>query len=421
MEHDELELTEFDFDRDMDAVLAMWKEVGWNNGEDRQESYIREFFQANDGRSLVALLNGRAESVAHRTLGSIRYGDDRELSAGAVTAVTTSRIGRRLRAASRLTAWSVAELGEDGCAVALIGMFEQGFYDRFGFGVGPYELLVWAYPGSLQVPRPYRTPERFDFDDHSEELYAAVVSRHRTHGGVLMGGERATKTLVMMDQESSIYGYRTDGVISHWVAVEHKGEHGPDRVVAWAYQTPEQCLDLLRLVQEWSDQTDLIRFVEPAWLQMQDLIHEPGHNYRRTKGSTSHVRTEADAWWQIRILDLPTCIGAMVPAAEPFEVVVDLNDPVAEHLVDAGFGGSWQPVGGTWRLSFGGTNSAERIGDDVAADLTTTVNALSRWWLGVLPASVLGVIGQMEADSSTLARLDQMTVHLPRPQPGWDF
>jgi predicted acetyltransferase len=425
MENSELELVGFDYERDMDPVLRIWNETGWYEGEDRQKEQIKDFFKANDGRSLVARLNGQAESVVHCTLGSMRYGNPpqcSELSIGAITAVTTSRVARKLRAASRLTARAIAEMGDDGAAIALLGMFEQGFYDRFGFGVGPYEIKVWAYPGSLRVPVEYRTPERFDFDHHSDELHEAVLKRHRTHGGVVIGGERSTSTAVNLDHEVSIYGYRTDGVASHWMAVEHNGENGPDRVVAWAYQSPEQCLELLRLIQEWGDQVDLIRFIEPPWMQAQDFDAEPGHNYRRTKGGTAHVRTEADAWWQIRIVDLQACIGAMGPVAEPFELVVEIDDPVERHLTDSGFSGSWEPLSGRWRFSFGQSHSVEQLDDHTPqADLRTTINALSRWWLGVLPASALGVIGQMDGGSATLDRLDQLTVHLPRPHPGWDF
>ncbi len=425
MENDELELAPFDFERDMESVLRIWSETGWHDGEETKATQIRGFFCANDGRSLVARLNGEAESAVHCTLGSMRYGnepDHRELSLGAITAVTTSRVARRLRAASLLTSRAVADMGDEGVAVALLGMFEQGFYDRFGFGVGPYEHKVWVYPGSLQIPADYRTPERFDLDHHGEELHEAVINRHRTHGGVVIGGERSTVAAVNIDHEVSIYGYRTDGVISHWMAVEHNDENGPDRLVAWAYQSPQQCLELLRLIQEWGDQVDLIRFIEPVWMQAQDFDTEPGHNYRRTKGSTFHVRTEADAWWQIRIVDLETCIAAMAPVTEPFDVVVRLEDPVEGHLAQSGFTGSWLPLSGLWKFSFGATHTAERLTHTATdVDLRTSINALSRWWLGVLPASALGIIGQMDADDHVLRRLDSLTARLPRPQPGWDF
>jgi hypothetical protein len=425
MKSEALDLNPFDFDRDMESVLRIWHETGWYDGEDRQRAQIKAFFKANEGRSLVARLDGQAESVVHCTLGSMRYGTApaaREISVGAITAVTTSRVARKLGAASRLTARTIAEMGDDGAAVALLGMFEQGFYDRFGFGVGPYEHNVWAYPGSLRVPAEYRTPERFDFEHHSDELHEAVVSRYRTHGGVVIGGERSTATVVNLDQQVSVYGYRTEGSISHWMAVEHTEEFGPDRVVAWAFQSPQQCLELLRLVQEWGDQVDLIRFIEPAWMQAQDFDADPVHNYRRTKGSKVHVRTDADAWWQVRIVNMDTCIAAMEPVAEPFEVVAEIEDPVADHLADSGYSGSWEPLSGVWRLSFGRQHRAERLADTSRnVDLRTSVNALSRWWLGVLPASSLGVIRQMDASHDLLRLLDPLTAQLPRPHPGWDF
>ncbi len=413
------QILRFDYDRDIDDILRMWSETGWFDGEDRQETQIRAFFQANDGRSVVAHLGGHTESVTHRTLGFMRY-DQSEIHAGAITAVTTSRIARKLGFASRTTARSLAHLADEGAAIAVLGMFEQGFYDRFGFGVGPYEHEVHVYPGALRVPVPYRTPERFDIDSDLEELHAAMVSRHLHHGGLVVGGERSTSAGLQLDDEISLYGYRTDGAISHFIAVASKGEHGPDRIVQWAYQTPDQCLELLRIVQEWGDQVDLIRFTEPAWMQAQDLIVNPGREFRRTTGSKAENEIEADAWWQIRVLDLDACVRAIQPIEEPFSLVVELDDPIDRHLVDSGYEGTWQSLTGPWRIDFAEVNSATRYegGDSVA--VRTTVNAFSRWWLGVVPASTLATFGEIEAAPEVIEVLDALTGHLPRPQLGWD-
>ncbi len=417
---EDVELVAFSYERDMKDVLRVWTETGWFEGEDRERTYIEQFFQANDGRSVVARLNGQAESVVHRTLGTMHY-DDTQVSLGGVTAVTTSRIARRLRFASRLTARTVAHLGDEGAAVAILGMFEQGFYDRFGFGVGPYENRVYVYPGDLDVPVRYRTPERLDFDDQIEEIHEAVVNRMPWHGGVAVGGERFTKAGTQIDEEISTYGYRTDGVLSHFVSMVTKGENGPDRVVAMAYETKEQCFELLRLLQEWGDQVDGIRFVEPVWMQAQDFMKQPGREYRRTKGTPNAMHIDADAWWQLRIVDLGACISVMRPSSQSFSVVVELEDPIEPHLIDSGYEGEWRPLSGTWRLSFGASNRAERIDPTPDVDIRTSVNALSRWWLGVLPASTLQVMGQFHGDPDVMNDLDTLTAHLPTPQIGWNI
>ena len=416
------EILPFDFERDMGDVLQTWSETGWFEGEERQEKQIRAFFEANDGRSVVGQIAGRTESVTHRTLGFMRY-DQSEIPAGGITAVTTSRIARKRGLASRGTARSVAHLGDEGAAVALLGMFEQGFYDRFGFGVGPYENEVYVYPGALNVPVDYRTPERFDLEEDIEEVHAAMVTRYLPHGGLVIGGERSTSAGLQIDDEVRVFGYRTDGAISHFVAVTSKGEHGPDRIIQWAYATQTQCLELLRMVQEWGDQVDLVRFTEPRWMQAQDLIVHPGHEFRRTGGSKAESRIDADAWWQLRILDLQTCIRAMRPSDEAFSVSVQVSDPIDRHLRDGGYEGSWTSLEGTWNLRFGETNRAERI-EGIApgdADVVTSVGALSRWWFGVVPASTLAVLGEIEADPDVLTSLDRLTAHLPKPQIGWDL
>jgi hypothetical protein len=368
-------------------------------------------------------MNDHAESVVHRALGSLRY-DTTDLSLGAITAAVTSRIARHRGLASRLTARSVAHLADEGAAVVYLGMFEQGFYDRLGFGTGPYENLVWVSPGALNVPVPYRVPLRFDLDTDIEELHAAQVGRHLDHGGVVVGTERLTQSGVRIDSDVSVYGYRTDGAISHYLCVVTDGENGPDRIVQWAYRSPRQCLELLRVIQEWGDQVDLVRFCEPVWLQAQDLMIDPGREHRRTQGGRFAVRIEADAWWQMRIVDLPACIRAMAPASEPFSILAEVHDPIGDHLLDSSYDGPWNGLAGHWRFEFGEPNQARRLsGSDVGegVDLRTSTAALSQWWLGSRSATTLRELGEFDAEPAIIDRFDRLTAHLPRPQPGWDF
>ena len=415
------QLVAFDPERDMEAILRMWSETGWWDNEDDQKKRIPPFFRANDDRSVVGLIDGSAECAVHRALGTIQHGTT-QLSLGGVTAVTTSRIARRRRLASRLTARTIAHLADEGCAVAMLGMFDQGFYDRFGFGTGSYVKHAWVYPGALNVPVTYRAPERFELDDDLEEMHAAIMNRMPVHGGVKIGGERMTSAGLQVDDDCSFFGYRTDGEITHFMAVATTGEHGPDRVEQWAYQTREQCLELLRLVQEWGDQVDVLRISEPNWLQVQDFIVQPGANYRRTQGSrTGSLRTEIDAWWQARIVDLPACVAALGAVSDPLVLTVRIDDPIAPHLVDSGYEGEWAGLAGTWRLQFGESSMAERVGAEEIVDLATDINSLTRWWLGVLPAATLLATGAFDCAPALAAKLDELTAHLPFPDPGWDF
>lgn len=417
-----VELVPFDFDRDITDVLAIWHEAGWWDGAERQEQQIRAFFRANDRRSIVGRVRGRGESAVHGSLGSLRFRTT-EVPLGAVTAATTSRVARRLGLASRLTARLLAGLAEDGAAVAMLGMFEQGFYDRLGFGTGPYEHFVFVYPGAFRVPAPYRTPLRLSLDDDLSDIHRAFVRRHRGHGGVVLGDERLTAAGLQIDDEVRIFGYRTGGELTHFMVVATDGEHGPDKIIQWAYQTPAQCLELLRLAQEWGDQVDLVRFTEPVWMQAQDLMVDPGTEGRRTRGGSAAVRIVADAWWQIRILDLGVCLGALgPPAGGRLEFVLELDDPVSRYLEPSGGVGSWTGIGGRWHVSLGSDGTGvEPARDQTGPVLSTSVGALSRWWLGVLPASSLTAMGMMAGPDDLIAALDDLTAGLPRPQPGWDF
>jgi len=72
-----------------------------------------------------------------------------------ITGVVTSRIARRLGAASKLTAHALAVGREAGSEVAALNMFDQGYYDRLGFGTGAFRTPSSSIPprcGSI-VPR----------------------------------------------------------------------------------------------------------------------------------------------------------------------------------------------------------------------------------------------------------------------------
>ena len=113
------------------------------------------------------MVAGDAECLVHRTPGTIRY-DGVDLPLCAITAVTTSPIARNLGLASRMTAEAIAAGAIDGAAVAALGMFEQGFYDRFGMGTLAYVDHLSFDPAKLRVDPPRRAPVRVTRDDWAE-------------------------------------------------------------------------------------------------------------------------------------------------------------------------------------------------------------------------------------------------------------
>ncbi len=147
----------YDDSRDRDAVHRIWREVGWLT-DDITEAVDA---QIRCSRVQVAQIDGKAECLVLTIPGTIRY-LDRDLPLECVTAVTTSRIARKQKLAARLTAQAIAADVADGAIVSALGMFEQGYYDRLGFGTGGYVNWYGFDPADLRVPGATRVPRRLE-------------------------------------------------------------------------------------------------------------------------------------------------------------------------------------------------------------------------------------------------------------------
>ena len=139
----DLEIRTYERERDAAAIARTWRELGWIEPEAKAEEALGWFLDA--GEAEVGVVDGEAEALAHRTPGTIRY-QDVDLPLCAVTAVTTSHLARKRGLATTLTARALAAGHASGAAVAALGQFEQGFYDRLGFGSAAYVHL-----GSLRA------------------------------------------------------------------------------------------------------------------------------------------------------------------------------------------------------------------------------------------------------------------------------
>lgn len=176
-----MEFAPYDSERDWDDCLRIWEEVGWIDApEGRGATRCKPLFDA--GRARVARIDGHAECLVLAAPGSMRYLDE-DLPYSGVTGVTTGRVARRQGLATRLTAQVIAEETETGAAVSGLGVFEQGFYDRLGYGTGTYDHLARFDPQSLTVDFPKRPAKRLTTDD-ATAMHANRLGRARTHGGV---------------------------------------------------------------------------------------------------------------------------------------------------------------------------------------------------------------------------------------------
>jgi predicted N-acetyltransferase YhbS len=401
----------YDEERDLAAVTRMWREVGWIDGSDEQAAGLRTFLAM--GLGLVGDIRDEAECLVHRSSGTVRH-TRTDLPLCVISAVTTSHVGKRQGLASGLLAESLAEAAGEGAAVASLGFFEQGYYDRFGFGTGPYQHRLTFDPASLQVPAPDRPPVRLGPGD-LREVHGLLSRRHRGHGSVVLDPPEWLEPEWSWMENPFGLGFRADdGRLTHALIGSAKDEHGPYVVEVLAHEEPHQVLELLGLVRVLGDQVNrVVLSEEPAGIQLQDLIREPARQRRVARlagGSGALHETMADQ--QDRILDLAACVAA-VEVPTPVAFGLRLRDPIGR------FGG-WPGIGGEHTVRLGSTSSATPGLEAGLPVLDASVGAFTRWWWGVRPASSLSLTDDLHGPPDLLAELDE-ALRLPTPQAGWIY
>ncbi|MBH79080.1 MAG: hypothetical protein CMQ49_01035 [Gammaproteobacteria bacterium] len=400
--------------RDFPAVERMWQEVGWMDDAAKQAPHLREILDS--GRCLTATVGDEAECLAHVVPGSIWLGSS-PLPMCAVAAVMTSRIGRRRGLAKRLTAQQLAYGAGQGAAVAALGMFDQGFYDELGFGSGSYQHRFDFDPATLTVDVPLRTPSRLTLE-HWREMHAAMANRLKNHGACVLDSPEFLKADLAWNGKGFGLGYFDGDALSHflWLTYSDDPEHGPYRVLFWAYRSREELLELMALLKSLSDQVSSISMQEPAHLQLQDLLEQPIRNLRQTQNSPFANLHRSLAIWQIRALDIPVCVSALVMRGPEVKFNLQLTDPVADYLEPDG----WRGVAGDYVVCIGGSSSAEPGNDARLPTLNATVGAFTRMLFGFVSASNLSASDDLSGPGELLDALDG-AIALPRAVWGWDF
>ncbi len=366
------------------------------------------------GHTLVGTLNDEPECAVHCTEGGI-YLHQVELPLWAVTAVTTSRIARGHAFAQRLTAQQLAYGAQQGAAVAALGMFDQGFYDKVGFGTGAYDHSFTLDPGTLMVDKDAPTPARLSREDYPA-MHAAMLNRQKVNGSVCLYPPVLVQAELGFEENGFGLGYYHGEQLTHFVWLTVSGEHGPYKVRWMAYQNPQQLMELLALLRSLADQVYSLKIMEPPEIQLQNLLHRPFRNMALAEDGKHAAEHESFAWWQFRILDLAACIRALTPVkAVSFQLV--LNDPV-EALLDTGH--KWRGIGGRYVVHLAEQSRVEPGSKADLPVLECSVNALSRLLWSVMPASSLAITDNLKAPAALLADLDQALAGAP-PHPGWDF
>ncbi len=388
--------------------------MGWI--EKDQEKIMDTFLEGC--QVLVADLGGSAEALAASSQGSIVHRET-DLSLCAVCAVTTGYAGRRQGLASRLTAELVSIGAADGAEVAGLGMFDQGYYDKLGFGSGPYESWLGFDPATLQIDIKPPPPIRLSPDDH-EMVHRARLERKRVHGNATLFSEKLTKADMEWSKKGFGLGYMdSDGenLTHHFWCGYVSGENGPYTVNWMCYRDYFELLELLALIRNLGDQVSLVRLSEPSAIQLQDLLKTPFRQMRRTRNSKFETSHKAYAYWQMRICDMEACMGKTHLPSPDISFNLKVTDPIEKYLDTTE---RWRGVAGDHTITLGAESKAGRGCTSGLPVLEASVGAFTRMWFGVRPTSGLAVTDEIAGSASLLADLDNV-IRVPVPSNDWEY
>jgi len=409
-------LRDYEPERDKDAVKRIWLEAGWLQPEQPRQEEAFEYF-IGSGRGHVAEWNGSAECFVLANPGTLQY-QTHELPLCNVAAVTTSRVARRMGLARRLTARAIAMAAAEGAAVSTLGVFDQGFYNQLGFGTGSYLHWLVLDPTNIQVPVKARPPQRIG-PEHWEAVHASRLARRRCHGSVNVLSPLFTRSGMVRLATSFGLGYfdGPNGELTHHIWMTAEAPRGPYHVLWMSYRTPAQFLELMALLHQLSDQVRVVRMVEPAGIQMQDILARPFRMFRLQIEGGLTYGIYASGFWQARICNLDTCLEHTSFSAGPVRFNLRLSDPI-EHYLDEG--APWRGIAGEYVVTIGPQCGAEKGHDPSLPTLEATVGSFTRLWLGVLPASSLAFTDHLHGPAELLEQLDTV-VRLPAPHVDWDL
>jgi predicted acetyltransferase len=391
-------------------------ETGWFDQEniEKNRNIIDEYFTS--GRTLVSVVEGSAESLAVSMPGTFRYVHE-DIDLCAITLVATSRVARKQGHASNLIVESLAAAAEQGALIAGLGVFEQGFYERFGFGVGPYEHYVSFNPESLKIQKKLRPPQRLAVQDY-KAVHASRLSRMKGHGSCSLIPDISSRLEMLYITGGFGLGYYNESnKLTHHIWMRIKGEQGPAEVWWMSYQTYDQFLELMALIQSLSDQVFSVEMNEPPGIQFQDLLQKPFTHRETTKQSRFANYMEASAYWQLRILNLPGCMAKTHLQGKPVSFNLELHDPVMRFIDPDSH---WQGVEGRFVVRLGKTCSAEAGHRKDLPTLNASVGAFTRLWLGVGSARGLSATDMLDGPEELLLALEH-AILLPTPKTDWDF
>lgn len=405
----------YDNSLDLEPCRRIWREAGWLPDCPQGLQAMEDYFIGN--QCTVAELEGQAEALAVAVPGTLRHLRER-LPFLAVTSVVVGHAARKRGLGAAVTAQATARGAEDGCAVAALGIFEQGYYNRLGYGNGPCTRIVTFRPSDLPGKLPY--PERPCRIGHADldGIYGNIRTRMACHGQALLSKSFYDAEL-RWDGKAWGLGCRDQGgALTHHIWFSGtSGEHGPCRVGWLCYGSSSQLLELMALIRGLGDQIDLVIMEEPPHLQSQDLFKTPIRDSRMLHGGRTRVGMRTLSYTQLRILDLGTALkNTRIPWGEQ-RFNLTLTDPVTDFLPP---GCSWKGCAGEYTVVLGPESSAEPGHTRGLPEMRADIGAFSRLWFGVRPPSVLAATDGIRAPEPLLQSLDGI-LPLPEPRFNCDF
>ncbi|MCD4777137.1 MAG: GNAT family N-acetyltransferase [Candidatus Aegiribacteria sp.] len=405
----------FDPNKDLEACHRIWREVAWIENEEHEKA-MDIFLEGC--RALVGDINGETEALVVSTPGRVRY-LEKDIPLSAVCGVTTSYAGRRRGLAGKLTAELIALDVAEGAEVAGLGMFEQGFYDKLGFGSGPYETVIGFDPASLSLNVNPPPPRRLTKDDW-ELVHRSRLGRMQVHGNTSLIREETTRAEMQWSKNGFGLGYMDadNELLSHhfWCG-SAMGENGPYDIYWMCYGDYFQFLELLGLIKNLGDQVHLVKLNETAAIQIQDLLKTPFRNNRKTEKSKYEATNRSSAYWQIRICNLEKCLEETILHGDPVPFNLKLSDPIEDYLEQDA---PWHGISGSYIVTLGPESHGEKGHDRSLPVLEASVGAFSRMWIGARPATGLCVTDDLEGPEKLIRKLDRI-LRLPSPRIDWEY
>ncbi|MBN1327760.1 MAG: hypothetical protein JW996_07405 [Candidatus Cloacimonetes bacterium] len=411
----EIEIREYNQEKDKKACHRIWEEVGWLE-KGKQDSIMDSFLE--NCTVWVGLLNDEAEVMVATAPGNLQYLNE-SLDFSGVMAVTTGRIARKQGLARRVTAHAVAQSALQGAVVSGLGIFEQGFYNLLGYGSGGYEHIIYFDPGDLKITRSCRQPKRLTFDDY-EKIHFSRMRRLKRHGAVSFQGAKLTKAEMLWAKNPFGLGYYDESGIelTHHIWISSKeGEHGPYHVCWMSYQNYDQFLELLALLKSFSDQVRMVQMIEPAGIQMQDFLNYPFRYRINSERGKFENKMIASSWWQMRICNLEKAISATKIPDRKLDFNLIIQDSIGDYLNSES---EWRGVNGEYQISIGEESWLKPGKSSALPTLVASVNAFTRLWLGVRPARTLALSEEIRGPEKLLIDLE-MLFCLPQPRTDWEF